>query len=365
MLSDFMLTPSGNEPDELASRILANQVTAVLLLDESLNIAYINAAAEMLFSVSARVVSGQPIGQLLRCAAGSLESHLEMVLENHQPITEREVAVELVDGHAITVDCTLVPVTEEGRPTMILMELRQVDRQLRLSREEQLINQNSATRSLLRGLAHEIKNPLGGLRGAAQLLAMETEDEALHEYTEVIIKEVDRLGALVDSMLGSRKLPVKKPVNIHHLLERVASIIESDPGNSVELVRDYDPSIPDVTGDEDQLIQALLNIVRNAVQATEGKGRVLLQTRVLRQFTLANRRYRLVVQVNVEDNGPGIPEELQQAVFYPMVSSKAEGTGLGLSIAQSLINRHGGLIEFTSRPGKTVFTLYLPLELEQ
>ena len=356
---------SRNEPAELASRILANQVTAVLLLDEALTIVYINPAAEMLFSVSARAVSGQPVAQLLRCAAGSLESHLGTILEDQQPVTEREVGVELADGRAITVDCTLAPVAEEDKPTMILMELRQVDRQIRLSREEQLISQNSATRSLLRGLAHEIKNPLGGLRGAAQLLAMETEDETLHEYTDVIIKEVDRLGALVDSMLGSRKLPVKEAVNVHQLLERVASIVASDPENSVELVRDYDPSIPDLEGDADQLIQALLNIVRNAVQATEGRGRVLLQTRVLRQFTLANRRYRLVVQINVEDNGPGIPEELQQAVFYPMVSSKAEGSGLGLSIAQSLINRHGGLIEFTSRPGNTVFTLYLPLEFEQ
>jgi two-component system nitrogen regulation sensor histidine kinase GlnL len=350
---------------EFAPRILANQVTAVLLLDEALEIRYINPAAEMLFSVSQRAITGQPVGQLLKCAAGLLESHLQVILDNHQPVTEREVAVELADGRTITVDCTLIPVAEEDRPTMVLMELRQVDRQLRLTREEQLISQNSAMRSLLRGLAHEIKNPLGGLRGAAQLLAMETEEESLREYTEIIIKEVDRLGALVDDMLGSRKLPVKQPVNVHHLLERVASIIESDPDNDIELERDYDPSIPELNGDPDQLIQALLNIVRNAVQATEGKGRVLLQTRVLRQFTLASRRYRLVVQINVEDSGPGIPEELQQAVFYPMVTGKAEGTGLGLSIAQSLINRHGGLIEFTSQPGRTVFTLYLPLELEQ
>lgn len=349
----------------MASRILAHQVTAVLLLDESLNIEYINAAAEMLFSVSFRTVAGQPVTHLLRCAAGSLEAHLRLVTDSHQPLTEREVTVELADGHSMTVDCTLVPMIEEGRPTMILMELRQVDRRLRLSREEQLINQNAATRTLLRGLAHEIKNPLGGLRGAAQLLAMETQEEELKEYTEVIIREADRLGALVDNMLGSRKLPEKKPLNIHHLLERVAAIIESDPENRVTLVRDYDPSIPDLEGDQDQLIQALLNIVRNAVQATEGEGRVLLQTRVLRQFTLASQRHRLVLQVNVVDNGAGIPEELQPAVFYPMVTGKAEGTGLGLSIAQSMVNRHGGLIEFSSRPGRTVFTLYLPLGTEQ
>ena len=355
---------SQEKSHELASRILAHQLTAVLLLDETLNIRYLNTAAEMLFSVSFRAVGGLPVIQLLRCESGSLEAHLQLSLESHQPVTEREVLVELADGHSITVDCTLVPMVEEGKPAMILMELRQVDRRLRLTREEQLISQNAATRTLLRGLAHEIKNPLGGLRGAAQLLAMETDEPGLREYTDVIIREADRLGALVDNMLGSRKLPDKRPVNIHHLLERVAAIVESDPENRVRLERDYDPSIPDLEGDPDQLIQAVLNIVRNAVQATEGEGRVLLQTRVLRQFTLASRQYRLVIQVNIEDNGPGIPEELQPAVFYPMVTGKAEGTGLGLSIAQSLINRHGGLIEFTSRPGRTVFTLYLPLEAE-
>ncbi len=351
-------------PPDLANRILANQVTAILLLDEALNIRFFNTAAEMLFSVSARSVIGQPIAQLLRCVAGSLEEHMRVILEHHQPVTEREVPVELMDGHAITVDCTLVPMVEEDQPVMVLMELRQVDRQLRLSREEQLIRQNSATRTLLRGLAHEIKNPLGGLRGAAQLLEMEVDDQELKEYTGIILKEVDRLGALVDNMLGSRKLPVKQPVNIHHVLERVASVVESDPENRVALVRDYDPSIPDLQGDPDQLIQALMNIVRNAVQASGDEGRVLLQTRVLRQFTLASRRHRLVVQVNVEDNGPGIPAELQHTVFFPMVTGKAKGTGLGLSIAQSLINRHGGLIEFESRPGRTVFTVYLPLENE-
>ena len=351
-------------PEDFASRILANQMTAVLLLDETLRVRFLNTAAEMLFSVSARSVVGQPVVQLLRCESGSLEEHARTVMEHHQPVTQREVSVITADGHTVTLDCTLAPMAEENLPPLLLMELRQVDRQLRLSREEQLIRQNSATRTLLRGLAHEIKNPLGGLRGAAQLLEMEVDDAELKEYTAIILKEVDRLGALVDNMLGSRKLPVKQAVNIHHVLERVASLIESDPANRVILVRDYDPSIPDLQGDPDQLIQALMNIVRNAVQASGSEGEVLLQTRVLRQFTLASRRHRLVVQVNVEDHGPGIPAELQHTVFFPMVTGKAEGTGLGLSIAQSLINRHGGLIEFESRPGHTVFTIYLPLESE-
>ncbi len=362
-----MSPSSDNYSRDLPGWILSSQVTALVLFDRDLTIVYMNAAAEMLLSVSARMVLvGQPMDQLLRCPQDVMLQHLRTVTESNQPLTqpltEREIILSLPDGHSITVDCTLVPVDSDQRQGMVLAEIRRVDRQLRLTREEQLISQNLATRDLIRGLAHEIKNPLGGVRGAAQLLAMELEDTELGEYTNIIVEEVDRLKSLVDQMLGSRQLPVMRSVNIHHILERVCTIIEADPEHGAVLQRDYDPSIPDLQGDADQLIQAILNIVQNAVQATGGKGHILLQTRVLRQFTLANKRHRLVAQLNIIDDGPGIPPEIQERVFYPMVSGKSEGTGLGLSLAQSLINRHGGLIEFTSEPGKTVFTLYLPLE---
>lgn len=346
----------------LENLILSNQVTALVLFDQQLTVRYMNAAAEMLLSVSARMVVGQPMDQLLRCPQDIMTQHLKTVTKSYQPLTEREVVLTLPDGHSITVDCTLAPIENEEQPNMVLAEIRRVDRQLRLTREEQLISQNLAARDLIRGLAHEIKNPLGGVRGAAQLLAMELEGSALEEHTRIIIEEVDRLKSLVDQMLGSRQLPVMRSINIHHVLERVCTIIAADPEHGVALERDYDPSIPDLQGDVDQLIQALLNIVQNALQATAGKGRIQLQTRILRQFTLASTRHRLVAQINIIDNGSGIPDELQERVFYPMVSGKSEGTGLGLSLAQSLINRHGGLIEFTSEPGKTVFTIYLPLE---
>ncbi len=354
--------PSNSLPGELLGAVLSSQATSLVLFDHQLNIRYMNAAAEMLLSVSARMVLRKPMDQLLRCPEDVMAQHLATVIETNQPLSEREVMLLLPDGHSITVDCTLVPVEIEERPGMVLAEIRRVDRQLRLTREERLISQNLATRDLIRGLAHEIKNPLGGVRGAAQLLAMELEDSDLAEYTRIIIEEVDRLKSLVDQMLGSRQLPVMRAVNIHHILERVCTIIAADPEHGVALERDYDPSIPDLRGDTDQLIQAVLNIVQNAVQATGGKGKLLLQTRILRQFTLVSVRHRLVVQINIVDDGPGIPEELQERVFYPMVTGKSEGTGLGLSLAQSLINRHGGLIEFTSEPGKTVFTIYLPLE---
>ncbi|WP_456378477.1 nitrogen regulation protein NR(II) [Thiolapillus sp.] len=351
-----------NFPGDLANAVLSSQVTSLVLFDHELNVRYMNVAAEMLLSMSARMVLGKPMDQLLRCPDDVMKQHLVTVIETNQPLSERELVLLLPDGHSITVDCTLVPVEMEQQPGMALAEIRRVDRQLRLTREEQLISQNLATRDLIRGLAHEIKNPLGGVRGAAQLLAMELEDTDLAEYTRIIIEEVDRLKSLVDQMLGSRQLPVMCKINIHHILERVCMIIAADPEHDVALERDYDPSIPDLQGDADQLIQAVLNVVQNAVQATYGKGHIKLQTRILRQFTLVSIRHRLVVQINIIDDGPGIPEELQERVFYPMVTGKPEGTGLGLSLAQSLINRHGGLIEFTSEPGKTVFTIYLPLE---
>lgn len=225
-----------------------------------------------------------------------------------------------------------------------------------------LLQQQSATRALLRGLAHEVKNPLGGLRGAAQLLENELDDEELKEYTRIIIGEADRLQNLVDRMLGPNSLPRIREINIHEVLEHVRSLVGVEAPPDVHLVTDYDPSIPPVAGDRDQLIQVVLNLVRNAVHAVGDTGTITLRTRVQRQYTIGQTRHKLVASIDVIDDGPGIPEEIREKVFFPMVSGKAEGTGLGLSIAQSLINQHGGLIEYESRPGRTQFTILLPVE---
>ncbi|MEM8547632.1 MAG: nitrogen regulation protein NR(II), partial [Pseudomonadota bacterium] len=235
---------------------------------------------------------------------------------------------------------------------------------LKISREEGLISAQEATRSVVRGLAHEIKNPLGGVRGAAQLLARALPDEHLREYTSIIIEEADRLRDLVDRMLGPKRQLQVAPVNIHEVTEHVRNLIGAEAGDATELLRDYDPSLPSIVGDRPQLIQAVLNIVRNAYQATEGldHGSITLRTRSHRQFTIGTRRHRLVCRLDIEDNGPGIPEDLQHAIFVPMISSRAEGTGLGLSISQAIINRHQGLLDCTSEPGKTIFTIYLPME---
>lgn len=342
--------------------ILDNLNTAVLLFDAGLCLVYMNPAGEVLFAVSARHVRGLPAKDLIPCPDGSVEVRLREALASRRPFTEREVNILVGDGRTITVNCTALPLHHvEARPEL-LVELHQVDRQLRITREEQLIAQHQATQALLRGLAHEIKNPLGGLRGAAQLLEQELPDKGLREYTRIIIDEADRLQALMDRMLGPSRIPREQQVNIHYLLEHVRGLIVAESPRGPAILRDYDPSIPELLGDPDRLIQALLNLVRNAAAAAGPQGHILLKTRVLRQFTIGSRRHRLVLRVEIRDDGPGIPPELHDRIFFPMVSGHPGGTGLGLPIAQEMINQHGGLIECDSRPGCTQFFIYLPLE---
>lgn len=342
--------------------VLDHMATAVLLLDGELRVQYLNPAAEMLFAVSARQIHNQRVESLLQCSGDKVQAHLQEAVNSGQPVTEREINMQLVDNREMTLDCTVIPLPSREGPPGVLLEVQQVDRHLRISREEQLLSQQQATRDVVRGLAHEIKNPLGGLRGAAQLLQAELGDRGLREYTEIVIQEADRLQNLVNRILGPNRLPANQLLNIHHVLERVRSLVQAEMANRLELVRDYDPSIPELMGDADQLIQAVLNIVRNAVRAVREDGRIELRTRVQRQFTIGSIRHRLVAQIDIIDNGPGIPDEIRDRLFYPMVTSGTGGMGLGLSIAQSLINQHRGLIECKSKPGETVFTVYLPVE---
>lgn len=347
--------------DRLLQRILENLSTAVLVLRCDLEVLYINPACEMLFQISRRKATGQKWSQLVLGPESLMERLQEAVREGH-PFTEREVQLELFGERMMTVDYMVTPLYEPLEEPGLLLEIQHMDRQLRISKEENLISQNQATRALIRGMAHEIKNPLGGLRGAAQLLEKELDDEALKEYTQIIIDEADRLQNLVNQMLGPNALPRKIDVNIHQVLERVRNLVIVEAPRGVKLHRDYDPSIPDVYIDPDQLIQAILNLVRNAVQAVGEEGEITLRTRAKRQFTIGQQRYKLVVMIEVIDNGPGIDPEMMDKIFLPMITGRADGTGLGLSIAQSMINRHNGLIECSSKPGKTVFRILLPLE---
>jgi len=344
----------------LYQRVLENLTTAVAVLDPHLTVTYINPACEMLFGISSRKARAAPFDHLVSGPPEVLE-HLQACLHDGHPYTDHEVPMALIGGRVLTVDCTVTPLNEPGTEGGLLLELVQLDRQLRIVREEHLLSQHETTRAVVRGLAHEIKNPLGGLRGAAQLLERELPDADLKEYTRIIIEEADRLQNLLNRMLGPNTLPQTRDTNIHHVLERVRSLVLAEAPSGVSIDRDYDPSIPNLEADPDQLIQAVLNLVRNAVQALGGSGRILLRTRTQRQITIGHDRHKLALVLEVIDNGPGIPEQILEKIFYPMITGHANGTGLGLSIAQSLINRHGGLIECSSEPGNTVFRILLPL----
>ncbi len=343
-------------------KIIENLHTTVMVLDKDLRLRYINPAGEILFAASAQRFIGLSVHELI--FDDDLVVALEHVLHTYSPFTERELVLNLGFDHRATVDLTALPLQEEELGVGLLVEMKQQDRHLRISREEGLLAQGNATRALVRGLAHEIKNPLGGLRGAAQLLERELHNEELKEYTHIIISEADRLQALMNQMLGPNTLPRQRALNIHEPLERVRQVVAAELSEKIRIVRDYDPSIPDIYADMDQLIQALMNLVRNAAQAVGDEGEITLRTRALRRYTIGHTLHKLVVRVDIIDNGPGISEEMRESLFLPMITGRAEGTGLGLPIAQSMINLNGGLIEWESQPGKTVFTVLLPVAAE-
>ena len=348
-------------------QILDNLMTAVLVLDTSLRLEFISPAAQALLELSEARSVGERIDQLFHGQLGFIwDSHEAAPPQG--PYTNRGLSVVAASGDKIVVDCTVSPLLDEDRGYRgLLVEIHAVDRVHRVNRDEGILTSQENTQALIRGLAHEIKNPLGGLRGAAQLLARELPDPALEEYTRIIIEESDRLRSLVDRLLSPHQQPRLSDINIHEVLEHIRTLEEAETGGHVTFIRDYDPSLPTLRGDRSQLIQAVLNIVRNAVQATldnDGDRTIRLRTRVQRQFTIGTRRYRLVARVDVIDNGPGISPDLRDSLFIPMVSGRPDGSGLGLSISQSIINRHRGLIECQSEPGNTEFNLYLPLDTD-
>lgn len=358
----FRVDMSDNLPINQNPRILDHLTDAVLVFDTGNRLIYINSAGEMLFAVSARQVHGMRARSIFGLSDRAIEADFKRAVLRGETLTKRNLTLG-TPSQPVTVNLTVVPVQENGQVDMVLVQIEQLDRHLRISMEEQILAQQNAGRMLLRGLAHEIKNPLGGIRGAAQLLERELPDADLREYTRIIMDESDRLQSLVDRMLGPNKPLTMESINIHKILERVRQLVQVEAPAGVIIDRDYDPSIPSVMGDGDLLIQAILNIVRNAAQAVGVRGRIQIKTRIDRQVTIGHRRNRMAVKIEIHDDGPGIPPGLMGQIFYPMVTGRAEGTGLGLSIAQSLINQHGGLIECTSEPGHTVFSIYLPLEL--
>jgi len=347
------------------SRVTADDVydgltTAVVSVDEGLRVSTINSAAEGLFEVSRRLVLGAPLAEAI-AYFGPQELRLRNALDSGTGFIERELKLSRHGGASLTVDLTVTPFAAGKKPGL-LMEMQTVDRHQRISRDGTLQTQFDASRELIRGLAHEIKNPLGGIRGAAQLMEHEFPDSQHREYTRVIIREVDRLQNLVNRMLGPNRAPQKALINIHELLEHVRRLVEAEAPAEVAVLRDYDPSIPEVLIDREQIIQAVLNVLRNALNAVGDAGTVTLRTRTRRQLTIGGARHKLMVQIDIEDSGCGVPPDMIEKIFYPMVTTRAQGTGLGLPLSQYLIHSHGGLIECRSRPGCTVFSIYLPIE---
>lgn len=342
--------------------LLENLTTAVLVLDEDLRMRYVNQAAEAMLQVSRSRHLNVPVTELFH-ESDEFAASLEGAMSLGQSFTKREAELILCTGAGarILVDITVTPMLEG--PEALLLEFQALDRLRRISREAALQNIHDTTRELVRALAHEVKNPLGGIRGAAQLLERALPNQGIEDYTSVIIAETDRLRLLVDRMLGSGKARCVVPVNIHEVLEHVLVLVTAESPGAVDIDRTYDPSLPEFGGDQDQLIQAFLNIVRNAFQAMSGQedARLSLTTQCIRHHTIGEVRHRLVLGVDIVDNGPGIAPEVGDRLFYPMISSRAEGSGLGLSIAQTIVQQHGGLIECESEPGRTRFTAYIPL----
>lgn len=331
--------------------------SAVVLIDDEFVVRYLNPGAENLFAVSSRKIVGFSLRRLLGEPAG-LDNALNNVLRDNWSYTGHNLTVSRPGMVALHLDCTVTPVEAAG--ARLLLEFRPMDAHLKVAREEQLAHQQQANRELIRNLAHEIKNPLGGIRGSAQLLERELDDPQLREYTQVIIAEADRLQDLMNRLLTSHRMMQPSQLNPHDVLERVRRLILAE-FPSVEVRRDYDTSLPGITGDREQLIQAILNIARNAAQAMQGEGEIVLRTRAARQITMAKRRFKLALQLQVIDNGPGVPEEIRDKIFYPLVSGRENGSGLGLSLAQSFIDQHQGAIDVDSRPGRTCFTVFLPI----
>jgi len=344
-----------------AGALLDQMSTALIELDNDLNISYLNAAAENLLGTSRNLAIGQPVTQIVKLSVDLLD-RLNSAITHSLAFVDRQAVIEPFGQKPQIVDCAITPHSNAKKDPALLIEIDPIERPLRIARDEALLLQQSHVHSMLRGLAHEIKNPLGGLRGAAQLLEKQFDDSEVKEYTSIIIHEADRLKILIERMLGPSSRPKNEPVNVHEVLEHVRKILRVGAPGAVDILFDYDPSIPEFNSDRDRLVQVLLNIAGNALNSVGDEGNIVFRSRVLRSFTIGSIRHPLVAALEVRDDGPGVPEHMIEQIFYPMVSGTDTGTGLGLSIAQSIMNQLGGLIDCHSAPGNTVFRVITPLE---
>jgi len=320
-----------------------------------------NAGAESLLGISRKQARDRQLTELLP-GLEALDELIGRALRDDQSFGQSlTFSVPHHERSAVEVVCRVSPFRRSDSD-QLLIEFVDATQWRQIDRENTLISQRGVSRRIIRQLAHEIRNPLGGLRGAAQLLERQLQQPELREYTRVIVGETDRLVALTNNLLGPTGASKIESVNVHELIERVLLLLQGDEQTAASINRDYDPSLPNLSVDKDQIVQALLNIARNAVQASGLQGNVTVRTRVLTNYVIGSEQHRLVASVEVEDNGPGIPEDLKASIFYPLVTSRDEGTGLGLPLAQDLVSRHGGLVEYESEPGRTVFMVRIPVE---
>lgn len=358
---------SALDPDELAALggldLLATMVAVVEIGGHCL---FVNAAFEPVLGLSRRAMLRGSLFDWFDDAQ-ALRTTVAAVARNDVTTSRFDALLRgLGSVHPVSLPVHVV-VNNIDRDDRVLVEIIEIEQQTRLDREERAQGQAELSKELIRNLAHEIKNPLGGIRGAAQLLQMEVTSRDLTEYTQVIIHEADRLQALVDRLLVPHRKPhLVSDVNIHEVCERVRALIQAEFPRGLTVVRDYDASLPEFRGDREQLIQAVLNVAHNAAYALAdrmalGDAVITLRTRIARQVTVGRQRYRLALELLVEDNGPGIPESIRDRVFYPLVSGREHGSGLGLTLAQTFVQQHHGTIDCESRPGRTVFRILIPL----
>ncbi len=344
----------------ISKKILENISTAIIVVADDLSVVELNSAAEILLSTSAKKAHKNKLLELIKLPIKVTEQITKTLIFD-RPFTNREISVSIIGKGTHTVDLCATPFTNESQQKLLIIELAKVDRHLRIVREEELLRQQTTTSNVIRGLAHEIKNPLGGLRGAAQLLEKELPSEELKEYTQIIISEADRLQNLINRLTGPVSRPNQAMINIHEVLQYIRQLLIAESAGGVAFKTDYDPSIPAIYADRDWMVQALLNIAGNALQAVEGHGTISFVTRILRYFTIGSKMHPLAVRIQIIDDGPGISKEMLGTMFYPMITGRDEGTGLGLSIAQTLISQQGGLIECSSKPGQTIFSILIPI----
>jgi two-component system nitrogen regulation sensor histidine kinase GlnL len=349
--------------DDKRFQALDMLATLVAVVDAEGSILFANNALEDAVGLSRRSLGGVLMTDWFTVPEW-LQNALQGARGNEYAVIRYDAFLKRLNNEPLPVHVVLAKSDVNAE---FVVELLPLEQQTRQEREERLIDQAQANKELIRNLAHEIKNPLGGIRGAAQLLQMELESKELIECTQVIIHEADRLQSLVDRLLAPhRRAQVVSDVNIHEVCERVRALILAEFPRGLKVVRDYDISIPEFRGDREQLIQAVLNLAHNAALALKdrmatGDAEIIFRSRVLRQVTFGRQRYRLALELHVIDNGPGVPEEIKDRIFYPLVSGRDGGSGLGLTLAQTFVQQHHGLIECDSEPGRTDFKLLIPL----